>query len=249
MSKKKAVRISFLLSKQQKLSIKIIFVHVCHGIDYDMEFYARPEGIFNERSQRIRIKGCNYFGFETNIYTVHGLWATSLDNILGFIQRNKFNAIRVPIALELVFKMDALRPGGIDYTQNPGLQNLTVGKLLDRFIQKCREYNMLVMLDMHVHKSQGPIEELWHTIEFDESKWIEGWKILVSRYKGWSHVFACDLKNEPHGKATWAVGNKSTDWAKAAERIADEIHKINPKLLIFVEGIENPSTDRFGVAI
>jgi endoglucanase len=211
-----------------------------------MEFFAKPDGIYNERSQRIRLKGCNYFGLETNIYTVHGLWATSLDSILAFLAKNKFNAIRLPIALDLVLKMDQLRPSGIDFSKNPSLQGLTVGQLLDKVITKCREYNMLVMLDMHVHDSQGPIEELWYTNKFNEAKWIQGWQILVTRYRGWSHVFACDLKNEPHGRATWAVGNKDTDWAKAAERIANAIHKINPKLLIFVEGIENASKPKFG---
>lgn len=211
-----------------------------------MEFFARPDGVYNERDQRIRIKGVNWFGFETNIFTVHGLWAVSMDSIFTFLNKNKFNAIRLPIALELVLKMDAIQPSGIDFSQNPTLQGLTVGRLLDLFIRKCRQYNMLVMLDMHVHKSQGPIEDLWYTGEYSEAKWIEGWKILVSRYKGWSHVFACDLKNEPHGRATWNVGNPQTDWAKAAERIAAEIHKINPKLLIFVEGVENAASPRFG---
>lgn len=211
-----------------------------------MEFFAKPDGIYNERDQRIRLKGSSFFGFETNIYTVHGLWATSKDDIFKFLAKNKFNAIRIPLALELVLKMDQLRPSGIDFSKNPTLRNMTVGQLLDAFIKKCREYNMLVMLDMHLHKSHGPIEELWYTPEFSEGKWIQGWQILVTRYRGLSHVFACDLKNEPHTIATWAVGNKSTDWAKAAERIADAIHKINPKLLIFVEGIDNPVKKRFG---
>jgi endoglucanase len=211
-----------------------------------MEFFARSDGIYNERSQRIRIKGVNWFGFETNIYTVHGLWSVSMDSLFKFLEKNKFNAIRLPIALELVLKMDQLRPSGIDFSKNKELENLTVGQLLDVFIRKCRQYNMLVMLDMHVHKSQGPIEELWYTNEFSEEKWIIGWKLLVTRYRGWSHVFACDLKNEPHGKATWAVGNRGTDWAKAAERIGNEIHKINPKLLIFVEGIENVTKPKYG---
>ncbi len=229
------------------MHIFFICLDVCHRHQSSsMQFFAKPEGIYNERDQRIRLKGCNFFGFETNIFTAHGLWATSMDSIFSFLARNKFNAVRVPIALELVHKMDKVKPTGIDFSKNPELKDMTAGQVLDRFIKKCRDYNMLVMLDMHVHKSQGKIEELWYTEEFSEAKFIEGWKILVSRYKGWSHVFACDLKNEPHGRATWAVGNKATDWAKAAERIGNEILKINPKLLIFVEGIENVSKPKFG---
>jgi endoglucanase len=51
-------------------------------------------------------------------------------------------------------------------------------------------------------------------------------------------VFAADLNNEPHGCASWGDGNIRTDWQLAAERIAGVILAANPKLLIFVEGVE-----------
>jgi tetratricopeptide (TPR) repeat protein len=50
-----------------------------------------------------------------------------------------------------------------------------------------------------------------------------------------------DLKNEPHGAATWAFGNAVTDWNRAAERAAAAVLAANSELLIFVEGVqENP---------
>lgn len=52
-----------------------------------MEFFARPEGIFNEQGNRIRLKAVNWFGFETNINTIHGLWATSLDYLFSFLEK------------------------------------------------------------------------------------------------------------------------------------------------------------------
>lgn len=36
--------------------------------------------------------------------------------------------------------------------------------------------------------------------------------------KKWN-VFAIDLKNEPHGEASWGDSHPATDWNKAAERI------------------------------
>jgi endoglucanase len=51
-------------------------------------------------------------------------------------------------------------------------------------------------------------------------------------------VFAADLNNEPHGCASWGDGNIRTDWQLAAQRIAGVILAANPKLLIFVEGVE-----------
>jgi endoglucanase len=169
-----------------------------------------------------------------------------MKSLFDFILHNKFNAIRLPIAAELVMKLDSVHPTGIDFSKNPTLVNMTSGQILDTFVKTCRDNGILILLDMHLHKSQGPIENLWYTNDFNESMWINAWKILVTRYKSFDNVFACDLKNEPHGNATWYVGNPKTDWAKAAERIANEIHKINHKLLIFVEGIEIPSKPKYG---
>jgi endoglucanase len=211
-----------------------------------MEYFAKDGKILNEKGERTRIKGVNWFGFETNIYTVHGLWSVSMDSLFKFLKDNRFNAIRVPVSLEMVLKMDELKSTGIDTTVNPALAGVTASKALDVFIAKCKDNGMLVLLDMHVHTASGPIEDLLWTNTYSEKDWIDGWKKLVTRYQQHPHVFACDLKNEPHGSATWAKGDPRTDWAKAAERIAAAIHNINPKLLIFVEGIENPEAPQYG---
>jgi hypothetical protein len=50
-----------------------------------------------------------------------------------------------------------------------------------------------------------------------------------------------DIKNEPHGRATWGTGTPGTDWDKAAERAAQAVLATNSDILIFVEGIQaNP---------
>lgn len=201
-----------------------------------MEFFAKPGGIYNEKNERIRLKASNFFGMETDIYTVHGLWAVSLDSIIAFMKNNKFNAVRLPISLDFAMNMDTKLCSGINTDINKDLVNITAGRLLETVIQRCMKNGMLVMLDMHTSKASGPIEEVIP----NESDWIEGWRRLVRKTMKYPNVFACDLKNEPHGAAKWM------DWAKQAERIAAEIHKLNKKLLIFVEGIENATEPRFG---
>jgi endoglucanase len=61
---------------------------------------------------------------------------------------------------------------------------------------------------------------------------------MPCRYKECWNVFAADLNNEPHGCASWGDGSVRTDWRMAAERIAGVILGANPRLLIFVEGVE-----------
>jgi endoglucanase len=51
-------------------------------------------------------------------------------------------------------------------------------------------------------------------------------------------VFAADLNNEPHGCASWGDGVLATDWQLGAERLGAVVLEANPKLLVFVEGVE-----------
>ena len=147
-----------------------------------MEYFAKDGKILNEKGERMRIKGVNWFGFETNIYTVHGLWSVSMDSLFKFLKDNRFNAIRVPVSLEMVLKMDELKSTGIDTTVNPALAGVTASKALDVFIAKCKDNGMLVLLDMHVHTASGPIEDLWWTNTYSEKDWMDGWKKLMTRY-------------------------------------------------------------------
>ena len=56
-----------------------------------------------------------------------------------------------------------------------------------------------------------------------------------------SGVIGIDLKNEPHGSATWESGRVATDWNRAAERAAEAVLKVAPHWLMFVEGISDTS--------
>jgi len=62
------------------------------------------------------------------------------------------------------------------------------------------------------------------------------------------NVFALDLKNEPHGAATWGANNPSTDWNRAAEDMAKTLLGRFPHWggLIFVEGVSNPTVHSRG---
>ncbi|KAF1315070.1 Cellulase glycosyl hydrolase, partial [Globisporangium splendens] len=87
------------------------------------------------------------------------------------------------------------------------------------------------------------ISPLWYTSN-DNRNWIEdAWKILATRYKNTWNVIGADLKNEPHGEATWGSGDRNTDWRIASLQMANSIHKITSKWLIFVEGMDKSSRD------
>lgn len=207
-----------------------------------MEFFARDGSIFFG-DRKITIKGANWFGFETEVYGLHGLWSVSLESVLDFLQANGFNALRVPFSAEVALGLDELKCKAVDASTNPALVGCTAGQMLDRLVQECGRRGILVMPDLHRFVGTGNITELWYDASFPETRVIEAWSRIVRRYLAYPNVFAVDLKNEPHGRATWGAGNPATDWDAAAARIGNALLKINPRLLIVVEGVERGPGD------
>jgi endoglucanase len=202
--------------------------------------FASTNGTITCNGKRVHIKGTNWFGLETDTYSLHGLWSVSLDSILGFLSDNDFNAVRIPLSVELVEKLKTDKIKSV--SANPGLVDMTIEAFLDHVFKKCAEKGILVMLDMHLLKASAPIPELWYSSEFPEERSIAAWRTLVTRYQKHWNFFACDLKNEPHGAATWGDGAK-TDWRAAAERIGNSILALCPRMLIFVEGNDGQGKD------
>lgn len=91
--------------------------------------------------------------------------------------------------------------------------------MLEYVIKGLQKRNMLVMLDQHVLHEKYYISELWYEADYPEEMSCKGWKILLDKFGQEWNVFALDLQNEPHYKATWGSGNNATDWNRAAERI------------------------------
>jgi endoglucanase len=204
-----------------------------------LEFNARNNGIFHG-DRRINIKGVNWFGLETEVYCLHGLWAVSMKSILDFLQKNEFNALRIPFSAEIIFGLDTLKCKAINTAVNSDLTDYTPGKLMDKLVDACHRRGILIMFDMHRFVGTGGITQLWYddALGYTEKRVIEAWQILVKRYAKYPNVFAADIKNEPHGVATWGEGKPATDWNKAAERIGNAILDVNPKMLIVVEGVQ-----------
>lgn len=84
---------------------------------------------------------------------------------------------------------------------------------------RCAERGILVMLDNQLMIPNGGISELWYENgEYTEATVLATWDILLSRFATKWNLFAIDLKNEPHGLASWGYGINATDWNSASER-------------------------------
>ncbi len=100
-------------------------------------------------------------------------------------------------------------------------------------------------------------EATWHTKQYPSSQWIKDWLLLTHRYLKDPTVIGFDIRNEPHtdGPGPWSLKTyltqgatwgkypskkwkKSSNWPAAAEKCGNAIQKVNPHLLLFVEGVQ-----------
>ena len=101
-----------------------------------------------------------------------------------------------------------------------------------------------MLVDQH-RLSGSSISELWYDGQYSESDVMRSWDIMLRRVGSKWNVIGLDLKNEPHGAATWGYDQSNTDWNKAAERIINHIASSFSSFrgLFFVEGVgENART-------
>ena len=199
--------------------------------------YLHTDGgtIRDASGREVILSGLNWFGLETDNLAPHGLWARGYKSMLDQIAKLDYNCLRLPFSNEL---FDAnLQPNGVDYSQNADLKGLNGLEIMDRIIVEAGKRGLKIILDQHRPTTDSQ-SALWYTVELTQAEWIDQWKTLAQRYLGNDAVIGADLHNEPSGDCTWGSGDPLTDWAKAAETCGNEILKVNPNWLIFVEGIE-----------
>ena len=192
--------------------------------------------ILNASNQEINLSGLNWFGFETAENAPHGLSTRNWKSVLNQIRNQGYNVIRLPFSNAML--KQGVKPSGINYTKNPDLKGLTSLQVMDKIIAGADARGLKIILDNHRSIPGGGPEDggLWYTEEYPESKWITDWKMLAIRYKYNDAVIAVDLRNEPYG-GCWGRGVSSKDWRLGAEKAGNAILRVNPNLLIIVEGV------------
>ncbi|MDQ0749316.1 endoglucanase [Streptomyces africanus] len=193
--------------------------------------------ILDAAGQPVRIAGVNWFGFETDIHVVHGLWARDYKSMIDQMKSLGYNTIRMP------YSDDILKPGAMPESinhdgKNTDLRGLTSLQVLDRIVAYAGQAGLKIVLDRHRPDAAGQ-SALWYTASVPESTWITNLKSLATRYKGNPTVVGIDLHNEPHDPACWGCGDTARDWRLAAQRAGNAVLSVNPELLIMVEGVQS----------
>ncbi|MBX6770722.1 MAG: glycoside hydrolase family 5 protein, partial [Chloroflexi bacterium] len=189
--------------------------------------------IVDQTGRPIRVAGVAWSGMELGGGAPQGLDRQGYRTILGIVKALGYNVIRIPFSSASI--QPGFHPTGIDDRLNPDLRGLTGLEILDRIIAACGRLGLKVILDHH-RISPWSVPPLWFDDTYSEERWIADWQRLARRYAGNDTVVGFDLQNEPYG-ATWAAGDPRTDWHRAATRAGNAILAVNPRLLIFVQGI------------
>lgn len=164
--------------------------------------------IYNDAGAVVQLKGVNWFGFETTNYTVHGLWARNWKQMIQQMKDQGFNAVRLPFCPTT---LRGVATSSIDYSLNPDLAGKNSLAVLDAVITELNRQGMYILLDHH-RADCNSIAELWYTTNYSEAQWLADLRFVANRYRKAPRVIGIDLKNEPHGAATWGSRNNATDW-------------------------------------
>ena len=117
---------------------------------------------WNTQGLPVHIKGVSWSGLELSPCYIRGGNVARLDSYASFLVSNKFNAVRIPLALdELLADEEPAHPGqsasrcasqGELYyrSHNPEFEGLSYVAQLVAFVKLLRDHGLLVLLDMHV---------------------------------------------------------------------------------------------------
>ena len=214
-------------------------------------WHTQGNQILDRQNHPVRIQGINWYGFETVREVPGGLTEQDYRIILQAVRANGFNSVRIPLSNQMVETPSI--PTAISFRNargpiNTDLRGLNSLQILDRIVEYAGELGLKVILDNHRSEDgdSGESNGLWYTAQYPESHWIADWQMLAQRYAGNSTVIGLDLRNEPHNASStgscWDCGG-DRDWHLAAERAGNAVLRVNPRLLIFVEGVDTYDND------
>jgi endoglucanase len=217
--------------------------------------------IVDAHDRPVRLASVNWDGAETTNFVVGGLAERPYMSILRSIKGLGFNSIRILFSNELVERNPVVRR---HLTANPHLRGKRALEILDTIVAGARQVGLMVILVDHRNAAGGKGHQfthssvLWYSLpRYPEQVWIADWLKLARRYRNNPAVVGFDLFNEPHNDgpgleilsmgylhqgATWGPflgqDNLATDWRLAAQRAGNAILRVNPHVLIIVEGTE-----------
>jgi endoglucanase len=216
---------------------------------------TRGAHLIDGRGRAVRLLGLNWAGAETEAMVPGGLHRRSIAEIAITLRDLGCNVVRIPFSVEMMLA----GPGAIQVrrvVREPALAELAPRAALHAVVDGLARHGLMVILDNHRSDAGwGPQSNgCWYTTQYPTSVWRQMWSELAHEYRQTPAVVGFDLRNEPGsppvdadvavdsgalwGYGQWAEADSAPrDWAAEAEFTGNLVHRVNPNVLVIVEGV------------
>jgi len=207
--------------------------------------------IVDQKGQRVKLHGTNWYGGSDGWSVVGGLDHNSVAKVVKLIRELGFNSVRLPFSNAMLHMTETSAEA---IKANPQLAGKSPLEVFDATVAELSAQGIYVVLNNHTTSSVWccgwDTNALWFNDDQSTEQFMADWEAIIARYKNNPWVIGADLRNEirsgPTGEPNWGHGD-DRDWHKISEILGNRLLRINPDLLIIVEGL-NYATDFSGLA-
>jgi endoglucanase len=214
--------------------------------------------------RRVKLASVNWYGAEEKDYVVSGLDCQKLEDIAKEIRNLGFNSVRLPFSNEMVERSrHGVKVADARLAANQDLMGRSPLQVYAAVVDALTRQGLLVILDNHMSNADwccglGDRNGLWDSFQrtttfrkFSTKRWLGDWRRVAGMFRHNRAVIGADLRNELRDdrvrgrRPGWHDGPRRNDWWRAAVMGGSAVSRVNPNLLVMVEGT-NFGTDLGG---
>ena len=217
-------------------------------------YYTQAGKVYDPNGQEIQIRGISHFGFNGTTLQPQFLWAMGWKEQIAQIKSLGFNAVRVPFVPDTLYNTTpADQLAYMDPNRNQDLFGKTPLQVLDLWMAEADRQGLYILLDFHSVSMQrqyptwfvsnpADFNLTYNKQAYSKEDWTRDLEFVARRYAALSRFIGIDLYNEPNGIVRWSSGDANAanpiyHWKAAAEMASAAVLAANPRLLVFVQGI------------
>ncbi len=240
-----AAAISFSLVSSSALAVPAKADHMT-----DDWLHVEGNQIVSADGTPVRLTGAEWFGFNGDGQTLHGLWSVNMVDTIKNIADRGINTLRIPVSTELLleWKQGLIKPESLVATHiNPDLAGLNSLEVFDALLAAAKTHGVKILLEVASAENDisGFIQPLWYRRSINSEMFYQAWEWVAERYKHDDTIIAFDLEKQPHGKpfnevefAKWDDSTDENNWKHVCETASKRILDIHPNILLMCQGVQ-----------
>ncbi|QIX01602.1 hypothetical protein AMS68_007119 [Peltaster fructicola] len=218
--------------------------------------------IIDANGQRFKLASINWYGSSDVYFVPGGLDKMHRTEMAATIRRMGFNSVRFPYSDQMVIENPVIDPiwlqANLDLLDpyvsgENGRASDPLGpraiEVFNACVEAMTDAGIAVIINNHItnaHWCDGKnlCDSSWHNDQYGPvcnirqttQNWIDHWKTIMLPFVDNPLVIGADLRNEPRG--VWGT-MKWGSWAKACEKVGEELLAMQPNWLMVIEGVSS----------